>query len=129
MEEGRMFSLTNKTKSSSPISELFFNKIKEEILGKRYELSLVYIGDYKAKKLNMKYRNKTYIPNVLSFPVDQNIGEIYINLNQLRKETKKFNMNYKTLTKYMFIHGCLHLKGLEHGEKMEKLEQKYLKKL
>jgi len=123
-----MFSITNFTKNNSPISELFFTKIKESILGKKYELSLVFAGDARAKSLNIKYRNKTYIPNFLSFPVDETSGEIFMNLGQLKKETKKFQMNYKELTKFMFIHSCLHLAGYDHGDEMEKLEQKYLKK-
>lgn len=123
-----MFSLTNLTKSKSPVSELLFTKIKDSILGKKYELSLVFIGDKRATTLNKKYRNKTYNPNVLSFPVDESAGEIFINLRQLKKEVEKFEMNFTELTKFMFVHGCLHLKGYEHGEEMEKLEQKYLKK-
>jgi probable rRNA maturation factor len=123
-----MFSVTNFTKSKSPVSELLFTKIKDSILGKKYELSLVFIGDKRAITLNKKYRNKTYNPNVLSFPVDESSGEIFINLRQLKKEVAKFEMNFTELTKFMFIHGCLHLKGYEHGEEMEKMEQKYLKK-
>jgi rRNA maturation RNase YbeY len=122
-----MFSLTNLTKSNSPVSELLFKKIKEKILGKKYELSLVFIGDKRAINLNKKYRNKTYNPNVLSFPVDEQSGEIFINLRQLEKETKKFEMNHGELTKFMFIHGCLHLKKHDHGPEMEKLEEKFLK--
>lgn len=123
-----MFAITNLTKSNSPVSELLFSEIKNSVLGKKYELSLVFIGDTRAKKLNQIHRQKDYIPNVLSFPIDEQTGEIFINLKQLKKETSKFEMNHKTLTKFMFIHGCLHLKGLEHGPEMEKLEQKFLKK-
>lgn len=123
-----MFSLTNFTKSNSPVSELLFAKIKDEILGKKYELSLVFAGDTRAKNLNMKYRGKGYVPNVLSFPLDKSNGEIVINLKKIKKESNKFNMTYTEITKYMFIHGCLHLKGYDHGEEMEKLEAKYLKK-
>jgi probable rRNA maturation factor len=123
-----MFSKTNFTKNKSPISDLFFNNIKDSILGKKYELSLVFIGDKKALSLNKKYRNKDYNPNILSFPISEDSGEIFINLKQLKKETSKFEMNYSKLVKYMFIHGCLHLKGLEHGDDMTKKEQSYLRK-
>jgi probable rRNA maturation factor len=123
-----MLEVTNLTKSSSPASELLFKKISESILGKKYELSLVFIGDRRAKRLNKTYRDKTYNPNVLSFPIDKTSGEIFINLRQLKKETAKFNMTHKNLTIFMFIHGCLHLKGHKHGPAMEKLEQKYFQK-
>jgi len=122
-----MFSITNFTKSKSPVSELLFIKIKERILGKKYELSLVFVGDKRAASLNKKYRNKNYVPNVLSFPIDEKSGEIFINLNQLKKEKEKFKMNFTEITKFMFIHSCLHLKGYGHGSEMEKIEQKFFK--
>lgn len=121
------FEFQNNTKSSLPTSELFFVKIKEEILKKDYELSLVFLGDKKSKELNLKYRNGNYIPNVLSFPIDKNTGEIFINPKQAKKECAKFEMTYKKFLVYLFIHGCLHLKGLDHGKKMDDLEEKYLK--
>jgi probable rRNA maturation factor len=121
------FEFQNNTKSSLPQRELFFVKIKEEILKKDYDLSFVLVGDKKSKELNLKYRNGNYIPNVLSFPIDKNAGEIFINPNQAKKECTKFEMTYKNFLVYLFIHGCLHLKGLDHGKKMDTLEAKYLK--
>ena len=121
------FEFQNNTKSSLPQGELFFVKIKEEILKKDYDLSFVLVGDKKSKELNLKYRNGNYIPNVLSFPIDKNAGEIFINPNQAKKECAKFEMTYKNFLVYLFIHGCLHLKGLDHGKKMDVLEAKYLK--
>lgn len=122
------FEFHNSTKSNLPIGELFFVKIKEEILKKDYDLSLVFVGDKKSKELNKKYRNGNYIPNVLSFPIDKKTGEIFINPNQAKKEFSKFEMTYKNFLTYLFIHGCLHLKGLDHGNKMDKLELKLLQK-
>jgi probable rRNA maturation factor len=121
------FDLKNQTKNNLPISELFFAKIKENILQKKYELSLVFVGDKKSKDLNLKYRNGNYVPNVLSFPINKNVGEIFINPNQAKKECTKFEMTYKNFLIYLFVHGCLHLKGLDHGKKMDSLEKKYLK--
>lgn len=122
------FQISNSTKNNLPFSELFFNNIKEEILGKEYDLSLAIVGDKKSQSLNKKYRNKDYTPNVLSFPLDHGNGEIFINLKQAKKEFHKFEMSYKDYVTYLFIHSCLHLIGLDHGDEMEKLEKKYLKK-
>jgi probable rRNA maturation factor len=121
------FELSNSTKSNLPFGELFFVKIKDEILKKNYELSLVFVGDKKSKELNLKYRGGKYVPNVLSFPIGKSAGEIFINPNQAKKECAKFYMTYKKFVAYLFIHGCLHLKGIDHGKKMDTLEEKYLK--
>ena len=104
-----------------------FGDIKEKILGKRYELSLVFIGPDRAHTLNQSYRNKTYIPNVLSFPLSDSAGEIFICPQVAKKEAAKFDLSVNGYIQYLFIHGCLHLKGHDHGATMDTLERKYLK--
>jgi ssRNA-specific RNase YbeY (16S rRNA maturation enzyme) len=37
-------------------------------------------------------------------------------------------MSLKAYTLFLFIHGCLHLKGIDHGEEMETLEDKFFAK-
>jgi len=99
--------------------------MKDDILGESYELSLVFVGDKKSRALNFAYRQKTYIPNVLSFPLDKTSGEIYINPHRARIEAKKFGMSVRGFTGYLFIHGLLHLEGHDHGDTMEKVEARY----
>ena len=105
-----------------------YAQVKDDILGKKYELSLAFIGDTIAKKLNATHRKKTYIPNVLSFPLTETQGEIFIAPSVAKKEAKKFNMTPDGYIGFLYIHALLHLKGLDHGDTMEKAEQKYCKK-
>lgn len=100
--------------------------IKDAVLGTRYELSLVFVGRARAQALNKATRGKDYVPNVLSFPLTETSGEIYITPSVAKDEASKFNMRPNTYIAYLFIHGLLHLKGYDHGEKMERLEEKYL---
>lgn len=105
-----------------------YEAIKDKILGKRYDLSLVFVGPTRAASLNKLYRNKTYTPNVLSFPLDEKTGEIFICPQVARKETKKFGFEKpEQYIAFLFIHGCLHLKGHDHGDTMEALEKKWLR--
>ena len=108
--------------------KLPYEAIKEDILGKRYVLSLAFVGGTRAQKLNKAYRNKTYTPNVLSFPLEKTAGEIYITPTIAKAEAKKFNMTPNGYIGFLFIHGCLHLQGLGHGATMDKAEIKYCKK-
>jgi probable rRNA maturation factor len=101
--------------------------MKEAILGKKYDLTLAFVGPKQAQSLNKAYRKKDYVPNVLSFPLTKDTGEAYICLSVAKKEYKKFGMTYDGYVGYLFIHALLHLKGLDHGEKMDKAEQKYCK--
>ena len=105
-----------------------YEKIKDDILGKQYSLSLAFIGDTRAQTLNKAHRGKDYTPNVLSFPLVENAGEVFITPTIAKKEAYKFNMTPKGYIGFLFIHACLHLKGLDHGDIMEKAEKKYCKK-
>ncbi len=105
-----------------------FAAIKKDILGTSYELSLTFVGATRARVLNMAHRQKSYVPNVLSFPLSERVGEIYITPAVAAKEAAKFNMTPDGYVGFLFIHGCLHLKGLDHGATMDKAEQKYVRK-
>lgn len=119
-------SITKTVKGKLP--SLPFALMKDGILGKNYELSLVFIGDKRAKTLNKKYRKKDYTPDILSFPYDKKEGEIFINPHQARKRAKEFDMSEKKFIGYLFIHGLLHLKGLRHGSTMDRMELAHLKR-
>jgi probable rRNA maturation factor len=105
-----------------------YQKIKEAILGKHYELSVAFIGTKRARHLNQTYRQKDYVPNVLSFPLSTTCGEIYLCPEIAYPEAKDFNLSRNGYIAFLFIHGCLHLKGYDHGDTMEALERRYRKR-
>jgi rRNA maturation RNase YbeY len=120
------FAVTNTTKESIPA--LPFLRMKETILGKKYDLSLVIAGDARTQRLNESYRGKTYTPNVLSFPLDDTQGEIFLNLRQARREHGAREESFEYFVALLVVHGMLHLKGMDHGSTMEKQEQALLSK-
>ena len=96
-----------------------FNTIKEQVLGKRYELSVAFLSAPQMRKA-MRYKKdpKVKTSNVLSFPLSPTSGEILI----CKAAAKPYTVEY------LFIHGLLHLKGLKHGVTMEREEGKLLKR-
>lgn len=114
------FSLKNGTQGKVP--RVPFSIIKEKILGRNYDLSVVFIGDAKMKQMNKKYRKKDYVTDILSFPLEKESGEIVINLKKSKEKSESHEMNEKDYMTFLFIHGCLHLKGMEHGRTMEEQE-------
>lgn len=102
--------------------------IKEKILGKKYDLTIIFCSPKESQERNKIYRDKDYPTNILSFPLSQEEGEIYISLSTVRRDAKKFEMSYNKFLHLLVIHGILHLKGLDHGSTMEKLEDTYLNK-
>ncbi len=119
-------SIKNTTKGKLP--SLPFVNMKNEVLGKKYELSLVFIGEKLSRKLNKKYRKKDKPTNILSFPLSDNEGEIFINLSLAKKEAKKFNRDFSNFVGFLVIHGLVHLKGFAHSSRMEEKEIKIRRK-
>ena len=103
-----------------------FKKLKNEILGKDYSLSIAFVDAKKSQEINKKYRNKNKATNILSFPLRKNMGEIVLCPAIIKREAKSFRKTFRQFLDFLIIHGMLHLKGFKHGAKMEKLEKKYL---
>jgi len=122
----------SKTVRHSPLRHtadgLLLERIKDAVLGKHYELSLVFVGDTRSRALNRAYRSKDKPANVLSFPLSHDAGEIFINPHRVEKEASRFDHSPRTFLIFLFIHGLLHLKGHSHGSTMEKTEQRLLKR-
>lgn len=120
------FNITNTTKSKLP--DFDFEKMKNAVLGKKYELSVIIIGKKEIQKLNREYRDINKPTDILSFPLSDDFGEIYINPEMTRIEAKKFDRDYDNFFAFLFIHGLVHLKGFDHGSTMENIEAQFRKK-
>lgn len=110
------------------LPNLPFLELKNEILGEAYDASISFVNSKTALSLNKKHRDKDYIPNTLSFPCSENLGEVFLQLETIYAQAADFEMTKDKYLLFIFIHSLLHLKGHDHGEKMDKLEQKYLQK-
>lgn len=118
-------SITNTTKGKLP--RLPFSKMSEAVLGKEYECSLVVVSPRKSRVLNRTYREKDNATNVLSFPLDDQEGEIFLDLETSRKDAPLFERTYKNFIGFLFIHALFHLKGYDHSPKMEREEERIRK--
>ncbi len=123
--ESENFSLINNTKGKLP--RLPFAHMKNEILGKEYDLSLVFVDDEESRKISIETKQKDYIPNVLSFPYDDISGEIFINPFEAARQAKEFDRTPENMIGFLYIHGLVHLKGRDHGVTMERTEAKFRK--
>ncbi len=112
-----------------PLPRIPFEQFAREILTDRYALSLVICGDKLARRMNKEYRKKGYSPNVLSFPLEKFEGEIFLNIRKAEREARAFGVTPRARLAHLFIHGCLHLAGLPHGNKMDAIEKRMLRKL
>jgi probable rRNA maturation factor len=120
------FSLHNTSKGKLP--RLPFELMKEAVLGKDYELSLVFLNEKDMHEINKNYHKKDKPTNILSFPLDEKTGEIFICPQYAMKEAHLYDRMYENYIGFLFIHGLVHLKGYDHGSRMENEEQKVREK-
>ena len=105
-----------------------FARIKNDILGKGYDLSLGLVSEKKSREINKKYRKKDKATNVLSFAFSKTAGELVLCPAVIRKEAKNLGRTYEEWLQFLVIHGMLHLKGMLHGGIMERAEKLYSNK-
>ena len=107
----------------------FIHKANYQILGKDYSISFAFIDDERMKELNKQYRKINKTTDILSFSLSETEGEIVISKKETARKAKDFFMKYNEYLRYLIIHGLLHLKGMDHGSKMEGKEKEFCKKL
>lgn len=122
------FSIENQTRNDPGLSGSILWQMKEKILGKKYNLELIFAESKTLKKLNKTYRGIDKATDILSFPISKKEGQIFICPSESKKMSKDFNREEKNFLYFLFIHGLVHLKGFDHGSKMENEEKKFRKK-
>jgi len=124
--------------------------IKELKIRKDTEISLVFVGAGRMKRLNKFWRGKNRVTDVLAFNLNQankikknkflpeenfigpldnvlRLGEIIICLPVAKKQAKIREYSLDRELTVLLIHGILHLGGYDH-EKSEKEEKKMMEK-
>ncbi len=96
-------------------------------------IELVITDDDDIQQLNYIYNNKNKPTDVLSFSFMRErqfpghsdlIGQIVISMDTARNQAKKLKNNLKSELLFLFIHGFLHIIGLDHQSEAE-YEQMY----
>lgn len=99
-----------------------------------YSFSIVFVGNSRIQELNAQYRGKDYATDVLSFPYDDESGEIVISVDKIREQAKEFGHSTQIEACFMVVHGVLHVMGWDHERSEEEdreqreLEHTILKK-
>ncbi len=98
-------------------------------------ITLIISEDKKLRKLKKTYFHKDILTDVITFNLEEEgepiEGEIYISLERIRENAKKFKQEIAIEIRRVIIHGCLHLIGyddktLKEKKEMTRLEDYYL---
>ena len=109
---------------------------KEGLLGKK--IDIIITNDERLQIINEKYLNNKDYTDIITFRdigKESVGGEIYISLERVRANSKKFSENRLISELYrVIIHGILHLVGyndltIPEKKQMTQMEDYYLKEL
>lgn len=83
---------------------------------KTLEVSLVFLNENDAKKLNWNYRCKDYPTDILSFGSDDptSMGELVLCPQVISRQAKEHGLSLDDELGYIMLHGVLHLLGFDH---------------
>lgn len=95
-----------------------------------FDASLIIVGKRKIRSINRDYRNKDKETDVISFAnIDSNdydflderinLGDIFINVDRVYSQAKKYEHSEKREFIFLFVHGLLHLLGYDHMDKKD----------
>lgn len=99
-------------------------------------INIVFVDDEYITQLNKQYLNHNRTTDVISFRLnddDKIEGEIYINIEQAKRQAKEYKIRISEELNRLLIHGTLHLIGYTDTtprtkKKMSLLEDMYLEK-
>jgi len=90
----------------------------------KLEVSLLFTGDGEAARLNREWRNRSYAPNVLSFPAAPSaetveggvrpLGDIILAAGVVAREAAEQEKALDAHIAHLVVHGTLHLLGYDH---------------
>ncbi len=121
LTDGR-FSITvaNVSKAGNIIS---VRKVKESVSmvmksegARSATVSVVLVNDARMKEVNAAFLRHHYITDVITFPLEAapNLeAEIYVNLQQAKRQAKNFGVTARNETVRLIVHGALHVLGYD----------------
>ena len=117
--ENKNFKISNKKEIRA-----LFKKICKKENKKISFINCVFCSDSRLLEINKKYLNHTSLTDVVTFdftPNKKNLeGDIYISIDRVKENAKKYKETFKKELLRVIIHGLLHLIGFLDKTKEEK---------
>lgn len=79
-------------------------------------------------EVNVKYLNHNYTTDIITFSYSENLsildGDIFISVEDVRQNAKKYNCTFQLEVLRVIIHGILHMIGFDDKNSKDKLKMK-----
>lgn len=101
------------------------------------ELNYIFCSDEYLLEMNVSYLNHDTLTDIITFDNSETegliVGDIFISVDRVEENAKKFEVEFAEELHRVMVHGALHLLGYkdkkkEEKEKMREKENYYLKK-
>lgn len=131
-------SIVNKSKNAElsvyykDIRKYFKKTFKVLNIEQSFDISLILVKPEEIKEINRKYRKIDKVTDVISFASLENnddfifemeediyLGDVFINVEAVISQAKKYNHSIKREFCFLFVHGLLHCLGYDHMTKEE----------
>lgn len=113
--------LKNKRKLSSFL-QLLIRQKKQGI--ETVDLIYIFCNDDYLLEINKEYLNHDTFTDIISFDMSETpkalLGEIYVSIDRIRENAKKFKETYEHELHRVIFHGALHLCGFKDKAKNDK---------
>ncbi|HLA68780.1 MAG TPA: rRNA maturation RNase YbeY [Bacteroidota bacterium] len=117
-----------------------FRAVRHVVAGekrKNASVSIVFTDDRFIKNMNKRYLRHDRVTDVIAFPLPDGPGvdgEVFVNLDQARRQARDYGVTFQTEVKRLVIHGTLHLLGYRDSTssqkaRMRRREDHYLARL
>jgi probable rRNA maturation factor len=95
---------------------------RQEGVGIGQSTVIIMCSDYVIRKLNRQYRRKDKATDVLSFCFGDCdlLGEVYISLQRVKVQARRYGVSYESELKRLLVHGLLHLVGYDHIKRADR---------
>jgi rRNA maturation RNase YbeY len=130
--DGIQVNLRNRNKIKNMIEQIFLHEKKP--LGR---LNYVFCSDDTLLDINRRYLKHDFYTDIITFDLSSDgdwvNGEIYVSIDRITENARKFGESFQNEILRVIFHGALHLCGFkdkkkDDKEKMRKKEKYYLKK-
>ena len=113
------FSFTNRISLKRFIHQLF-KKERKTIL----RLDYIFCSDDYLLKINQEFLDHDYLTDIISFDLSANhqsvTGEIYISIDRIKENARRFDTSFSNELFRVMFHGALHLCGYNDKTNHEK---------
>jgi len=117
--ENKNFKISNKKEIRTLLKEICKKENKKISF-----INCVFCSDNRLLEINKKYLNHTSLTDVVTFDFTTNKknieGDIYISIDRVKENAKKYKETFKKELLRVIIHGLLHLIGFLDKTKEEK---------